>query len=102
MRFPNPNRNHEVLNSFQLEKHFKGIANHTRIDILLLLEKNNSISMDMLMEKLDVNYHTLIEHVGKLINAGLVYKKHIGLNIELSLSPYGKMITEFIIEFMYR
>lgn len=99
---PSAYRNHEILDSYQLEKHFKGIGNHTRIDILILLAKNKGINLDMIMEKLDVNYHTLSGHIGKLTYAGLVYKKLIGKNLELSLSPYGKIISEFILEFMYR
>lgn len=99
---PSTNRDHHVLNSYELEKHFKGIANHTRIDILLMLEKNDSLTLDMIMEKMDMNYHTLTEHISRLIHSGLIYKKRNGTNIELSLSPYGKIVTEFVTEFMYR
>ena len=35
-----------MKNSKQIERHIKGIANHRRIDILLLISKSHGITLD--------------------------------------------------------
>ena len=42
--------------SKQLERYFKGVANHRRIDILLLVEKSNDITVNGITEKLEANF----------------------------------------------
>ncbi|HEY4512351.1 MAG TPA: ArsR family transcriptional regulator, partial [Candidatus Paceibacterota bacterium] len=50
----------------QLERHFKGIANHRRIEILMLIAKKERISLENIAEALNCNPKTISEHTRKL------------------------------------
>ncbi len=63
-------------NSRQLERHFKGVANHRRIDILFLIKKNNGVTVDQISKILKCNFKTISEHTRRLVQAGLVSKKY--------------------------
>jgi DNA-binding transcriptional ArsR family regulator len=83
----------------QLERYFKGIANHWRISILLLVDKNPGLSVEAINEILDGNFKTISQHTRVLVRAGLLNKKHQGRNVIHFLSPYGKKLVEFIKNF---
>ena len=79
--------------SKQLERHFKGIANHRRIDILFLIKMNEDITLDKIAKRLKCNIKTIAEHTRRLFLAGLVNKKYFKNTVKHPLSPYGeKMI----------
>ena len=82
--------------SKQLERHFKGISNHHRIDILFLVHKNPGITLDGITEKLGRNFKTMSDHTRKLVYAGLLNKKYFGSSVSHTLSPYGKKMLSFI------
>ncbi|MEK7478513.1 MAG: winged helix-turn-helix domain-containing protein [Patescibacteria group bacterium] len=83
-------------NSRQLERHFKGIANHRRIDILFLVQDLDGITLDKIADKLECNLKTISEHTRKLVQAGLVNKQYQGRMVRHSLSPYGQKILKFM------
>ena len=84
----------------QLERHFKGAANHRRIEILLLVAKAKNISLSGLAKLLKCNFKTLSEHSRKLVQSGLINKKHNSDGtVNHSLSPYGKIFVKFIESF---
>ena len=85
-----------MKNSKQIERHFKGVANHWRLDILLLINKNPNITLDQIASLLGGNFKTISEHTLKLVHSGLVYKKYVKNNVTHSLSPYGKKFVNFI------
>ena len=85
----------------QLERYFKGAANHHRINILLLLEKRNSLSLEEIVELIGGNTKTLSEHTRRLAIAGLIRKIYVGRNVIHSLSPYGKIFVMFIKTFSH-
>ena len=80
----------------QLERHFKGVANHHRISILRLIAKQEGISVEGIAETLGANLKTISEHTRKLVHAGLVDKKYQGRMMTHTLSPYGKIFHTFI------
>lgn len=80
----------------QLERYFKGVANHRRIDILLLVEKNDGISVEGMADKLKANLKTISQHTHSLVRAGLLNKRYTGRQVAHSLSPYGKAFIRFI------
>lgn len=82
--------------SQQLERHFKGIANHRRIDILFLVEKSDGITLDEIAERLQCNFKTISEHTRRLAQAGLLNKKYRGREVTHSLSPYGYKLIAFV------
>ena len=79
-----------------IERHFKGVANHTRIDILLAVAKNPNISLDSIAERLNKNFKTVSEHTRRLVQAGLLNKKYQGRNVLHGLSPYGQKFVTFL------
>ncbi|OGI76371.1 hypothetical protein A3C57_01165 [Candidatus Nomurabacteria bacterium RIFCSPHIGHO2_02_FULL_33_12] len=83
----------------QMERHFKGLANHWRISILILVGKKSGITLDQITNELNANFKTISEHTRKLAQSGLLNKKYQGRNVVHSLSPYGEKLVEFIKSF---
>ena len=86
----------KIKSAKQMERHLKGMANHHRIEILLLIANSSGISLDSIIKTLGANEKTIGEHARRLHVAGLVDKKHNGKFVEHSLSPYGKIFAEFL------
>ena len=85
----------------QIERHVKGIANHRRIEILLLISDNEGISVNGIAQATKCNFKTISEHVRRLALAGLVDKKYKGRVVGHTLSPYGRVFTKFITTFQH-
>lgn len=79
----------------QLERYFKGAANHRRLDILSLIAKNDGITLENIAEALNCNIKTISEHTRRLVQAGLLNKKYQGREVAHSLSPYGEKFIAF-------
>ncbi len=82
-----------------MERHLKGMANHYRIEILLLVAEREGITLLEVIDKLKANDKTIGEHTRRLVSAGLINKKHNGVFVEFYLSPYGKMFAQFLKSF---
>jgi len=82
-----------------MERHLKGMANHYRIEILLLVSAREGITLDDIVETLGANQKTIGEHTRRLYTAGLINKKYQGKFVEHSLSPYGKTFVQFLKSF---
>ncbi len=80
----------------QMERHLKGMANHHRIEILLLIAARGTITLDEIVKELDANEKTLGEHARRLYQAGLINKKYRGNFVDHTLSPYGKTFVNFL------
>jgi DNA-binding transcriptional ArsR family regulator len=80
----------------QMERHLKGIANHYRIEILLLIAKNQGITLDDIISAIGGNEKTIGEHTRRLYQAGLINKKYRGKFVEHTISPYGKIFVDFL------
>ena len=85
--------------SKQLQRHFKGIANHRRIDILFLVKKSDGASLEQIADELRCNIKTISEHTRRLVQAGLLNKKYQGRIVAHSLSPYGQKLVKLIESF---
>ncbi len=85
----------------QLERYFKGAANHRRLEILLLIAENDGITLENIADKLKCNFKTVSEHTRRLVQAGLLNKKYQGQSVAHSLSPYGQRFIKFIQTFQY-
>jgi len=90
-----------MKNSKQMERHFKGISNHKRIDILLVVDKENDLTLERITSILNGNFKTISEHTRRLAQAGLLNKNYKGRTVLHSLSPYGKQIVKFIKTFQH-
>ncbi len=84
-----------------MERHLKGIANHHRIEILLLLGEKSGLSLEAIVDALKANEKTIGEHTRRLCHAGLVNKTYRGKFVEHTLSPYGKSFVHFLKSFQH-
>ena len=82
-----------------MERHLKGISNHYRIEILLLIAERDGITLEDIVEELSANEKTIGEHTRRLYLAGLINKKYNGKFVEHALSPYGKTFVHFLKSF---
>ena len=80
----------------QLERHFKGAANHWRIAILFVVEENEGIDVGKITDELRANFKTISQHTRSLVHAGLLNKTYQGRRVVHSLSPYGKSFLRFM------
>lgn len=85
--------------SKQMERHLKGISNHYRIEILLLIAKHKSITLEDIVEEIKGNEKTIGDHTRRLVIAGLVNKRYRGKFVEHTLSPYGRKFVGFLNSF---
>lgn len=83
----------------QMERHLKGIANHRRIQILLLIAAHPGITLENIIAGVNANAKTIGEHTRRLTQAGLVDKHYNGRFVEHTLSPYGKTFVRFLKSF---
>ena len=79
----------------QLERHLKGVANHRRLEILELLSKETDLSLDEISENTKINYQTGAEHVRRLAQARLIYKRRHGNTTLHTLTPVGKVLLNY-------
>lgn len=95
----NKGNKEKIKTAKQMERHLKGMANHHRIEILLLVAQHNSITLDSIIKILGANEKTIGEHARRLNQAGLINKKYNGKFVEHTLSPYGKIFVNFLKSF---
>ena len=80
----------------QLERYFKGAANHWRIAILIVVSKNEGITVNGISREVNGNFKTISQHTKSLVQAGLLNKKYQGQKVIHALSPYGKSFLTFM------
>jgi DNA-binding transcriptional ArsR family regulator len=85
----------------QMERHLKGVSNHYRIEILLLLAGQTKMTLEDIILTIKANEKTLGEHTRRLYNAGLINKTYRGKYVEHTLSPYGKTFVRFLKSFQH-
>ena len=83
----------------QMERHLKGMSNHYRIEILLLIAARKPVTLEDIVSTLGANGKTIGEHTRRLYLAGLINKKYRGKFVEHTLSPYGKIFVNFLRSF---
>lgn len=80
----------------ELEKIVKGFANHRRIQILELLEKEPNLSVIDIAEKLGINLKTASEHIRRLAIAGLIEKTALGASFLHKVTARGEKVLKFL------
>ena len=73
----------------------KGFANHNRLKILELLDREPELSVADISEKLKIGYENASDHIRKLAIAGLVMKRNDGSNVRHKLTPRAESILVF-------
>lgn len=79
----------------ELERILKGVANHTRVQIIDILERQPELSVSEITELLTINFRTASEHLRKLLIAGLVMKRYEGTTVRHALTSRGRTILKF-------
>jgi DNA-binding transcriptional ArsR family regulator len=83
------------INYRNVERVVKGFANHNRLRILELLEREPELSVDEISKKLKIGYENASDHIRKLAISGLVMKRNAGSNVRHKLTPRGDNILVF-------
>ena len=78
------------------ERIVRGFGNHTRIQMLELIEKEPELSVAEVAELLKLNMKTAADHIRRLTIAGLVMKKSSGKSIRHKLTPRGLAVLKFL------
>ena len=86
----------KIKTAKQMERHLKGMSNHYRIEILLLIAESGGITLENIIKAIGANEKTLGEHTRRLHQAGLINKRYRGKFVEHTLSPYGKAFSRFL------
>ena len=79
----------------QLERYFKGAANHRRIAILFTVAKDEGLTAEAITNRLKTNFKTISQHTKSLVQSGLLNKQYRGRQVSHSLSPYGRAFLNF-------
>ena len=82
--------------SKQLERYFKGVANHWRIAIVSLVSEQEGITVEEITAALGANFKTISQHTRSLVHAGLMNKEYRGRTVRHFLSRYGKALVVFV------
>ena len=80
----------------ELESIAKGVANHRRIEILLLLSKAPGLPIVDIADKLGIHFQNAAQHVAKLSVARLVAKQRDLNMVRHSLTPLGEKILRLL------
>ena len=91
-----------AINYRKIERVVKGFANHRRIQILDLLNKEPELSVDDVAEKLHIGYENTSDHIRKLAITGLVMKRNQGTRVLHKLTPRAVVILLFCKKLEYQ
>jgi predicted transcriptional regulator len=80
----------------QLERYFKGAANHWRIAILIEVARNPGVTVEGITQAFGGDFKNISQHTRRLVLAGLLNKKYRGRQVVHTLSPYGMAFLEFM------
>jgi len=83
------------INFRALERIVKGFANHRRIEMLHLLQREPELSVEDIAERLKIGYENASEHVRKLAIAGLVMKRNDGRSVRHKLTRRANDVLMF-------
>ncbi len=85
-----------MLKKRAVEQIVKSFANHRRIEILNLLDKNPELSVSEIAEELKINIKLASIYLRRLTIAGLIMKKSQGKKIIHKLTKRGDLVVIFI------
>lgn len=79
-----------------MERIVKGFANHRRLSMMELLQKEPELSLQDIAIKLKINIKTASDHLRRLELGGIVLKRNRANNVLHKLSTRGEAILEFL------
>jgi len=84
-----------VIKHRNVERIVKGFANHNRLRILELLEKEPELSVLDIADRLKIGYENASDHVRKISIAGLVMKRNDGSLVRHKLTSRAHIVLAF-------
>lgn len=84
-----------MLELKKIEKINKGIANHNRLKILIVLEHHPGSNLYEIAERLKTDYKNVSQHTRRLEEAGLIVKKYAGQSVNHRLTVRGRAALKF-------
>ncbi len=91
-----PKSKNLIKSYHHLERIVKGFANHRRLAIMELLNKEAELSVAEIAKRLKINFKTASEHLRRLAIAGLIMKRSDGLSVRHRLTSRGLSILKFL------
>lgn len=85
-----------MLKPRELERIAKGYANHRRVQILRLLEKEPDLTLSQVATELGIDFRVASEHIRRMVAGGLVLKRYRGRAVHHALTLRGKIIHTFL------
>ena len=80
----------------ELERIVKGFANHRRLQILELLNKEPELSVIEVADRVKSHMKNISAHINKMAIAGLVMKRNDINMVRHKLTNRGKAILQFV------
>ena len=80
----------------ELERIIKGFANHRRLQVLQLLEKEPELSVQEISDKLKSEFKNISAHINKMAIAGLLMKRSDSKSVRHKLTKRGIIILKFV------
>ena len=80
----------------KIERIIKGVANHRRLQILELLQKEPELSVQEISKRLKSEMKNISAHITKLAIAGLVMKRNDTKSVRHKLTKRGSVILKFV------
>lgn len=83
-------------NYHNLERIVKGFANHRRLRILELLQREPELSVVEIARVINTDLKNASEHIRRMAIAGLVLKRSSGKYVRHRLTPLAAAILKFL------
>lgn len=80
----------------ELEKIIKGGANHWRLKILFLLDREPDLSLSKMTDRLEAHFKTVAQHSATLHRYGLIDKRYHSRTVLHTLSSLGNRFLALI------
>ena len=80
----------------QLERIVKGFANHRRLQILRILQKEPELSLQEISKKVKSDFKNISAHVNKMAIFGLVIKRNELHSVRHKLTKRGLEVLKFV------
>ena len=74
----------------------KGCANHWRIQILLLLQREPELTLDQTATALSIDFRVASEHIRRLGTGGLERKRYVGRHVHHALTSRAHNVLTFL------
>lgn len=85
-----------MVNWRKMEIITKGIASHRRLAVMDLLKEKPELSVEEVAMTLKLNSNNVSRHIGCLLIAGLVMKRHDGNFVRHKLTNRGQIVLKFL------